>query len=183
MNIKKTIITGLATTLLTMPALFTATTVQAQSEGAETNIEYQMPDKSVSEIRNYAEEIGINVYDTEVIITDAQMIELFNYMGYDIEPDSSSGMFARAAGVTKIVSKGKGSWDIYLSKGFIKTYYAAGTVLSAGLTAAIAVLVPGVGWTVAATMVSTLSGIIGSEVTHGVVFRIRNWKITSAGKQ
>lgn len=112
------------------------------------------------------------------------MFELFNFMGYDLESQQpSSGMSIMSAGVTKVVKKGKGSWDIYLSKGFLKVYYGAGTVLGAGLTTAIAALVPGVGLAVASTMVATLSGILGSEVNHGVVFRIRNWKMSSAGRQ
>lgn len=44
-------------------------------------------------------------------------------------------------------------------------------------------MVPGVGLAVASTMAATLSGLLGSEANHGVVFRIRNWKISSAGRQ
>lgn len=88
-----------------------------------------------------------------------------------------------SAGVTKVVSKGSGSWDIYLSKGFLKVYYGAGTVLASGLTVAVVALVPGLGWAVASTMAATLSGILGSEANNGVVFRIRNWKISSTGRQ
>lgn len=190
---KKIIVGTLCSTILLGGVLLPTTSVLAEEAAVETEDTYlaneivapTLEDISVDEVRKHAEEIGININDSEIIITDSQMFELFNFMGYDLEPQQSSsgGISVMSAGVTKIVSKGKGSWDIYLSKGFLKVYYGAGAVLGAGLTAAIVALVPGVGWGVAATMTTALSGILGSEVNHGVVFRIRNWKMSSAGRQ
>lgn len=185
---KKIIVGTLCSTILLGGVILPTTSVLAEEAIVKTedtylsnkNTDLAIDDISVDEVRKHAEEIGININDSEIIITDSQMLELFDFMGYDLE---STGMSTRSAGVTKVVSKGNGSWDIYLSKGFLKVYYGAGTVLSAGLTTAIAALVPGLGWAVAATMVTTLSGLIGSGVSHGVVFKIRNWKISSASRQ
>lgn len=189
---KKIIVGTLCSTILLGGVLLPTTSVLAEETAVKTEDTYladettpqTLEDISVDEVRKHAEEIGININDNEIIITDSQMFELFNFMGYDLEPQQpSSGMSIMSAGVTKVVKKGKGSWDIYLSKGFLKVYYGAGTVLGAGLATAIAAMVPGVGLAVASTMAATLSGLLGSEANHGVVFRIRNWKISSAGRQ
>lgn len=189
---KKIIIGTLCSTILLGGVLLPTTTVLAEEATVKTEDTYLanetvnpiLEDISDDEVRKHAEDIGININDSEIIITDSQMFELFNFMGYDLEPQqSSSSMSIMSAGVTKIVSKGSGSWDIYLSKGFLKVYYGSTTVLASGLTVAIIALVPGLGWAVASTMVTSLSGIIGSEVNSGVIFRIRNWKISSTGRQ
>lgn len=190
---KKIIVGTLCSTILLGGVVLPTTSVLAEEIAVKTEDTYladettaqTLEDISIDEVRKHAEEIGININDNEIIITDSQMFELFNFMGYDLEPQQSAsgGISLMSAGVTKVVKKGKGSWDIYLSKGFLKVYYGAGTVLGAGLTTAITALVPGVGLAVASTMVATLSGILGSEVNHGVVFRIRNWKMSSAGRQ
>lgn len=189
---KKIIIGTLCSTILLGGVLLPTTSVLAEEAAVKTEGTYlaneivapTLEDISVDEVRKHAEEIGININDSEVIITDSQMFELFNFMGYNLEPQqSSSGMSIMSAGVTKIISKGNGSWDIYLSKGFLKVYYGTGTVLGAGLTVAIAALVPGIGWTVATTMTSTIIGLLGSNVNNGVIIKIRNWKISSSGRQ
>lgn len=189
---KKIIVGILCSTILLGGVLLPTTSVLAEEATVKTEDTYLanetvdpiLEDISVDEVRKHAKEIGININDSEIIITDSQMFELFNFMGYDLEPQqSSSGMSIMSAGVTKVMSKGSGSWDIYLSKGFLKVYYGAGTVLASGLTVAVVALVPGLGWAVASTMAAILSGILGSEANNGVVFRIRNWKISSTRRQ
>lgn len=181
MKYSKFIVTGLAAVLIASPMSMTASSVYASEVGTvETVNAPKTTNKSPEEISRYIAEIGIDVNNSEIAITDSQMMKLFDFLGYDLEIEPTR---ARAAGVTKVVSRGSGSWDIYLSRGFVKAYYYGGFVLGTGLTVAITALVPGLGWTVASSMVTALAGVIGSEANHGVVFRIRNWKISSTGRQ
>lgn len=94
------------------------------------------------DLLEYAIELGVYLTDDEVIITDSQLLKLLEFQGVEIPEDGSQGGISLfREGVTKIVSRGSGSWDIYLSASFIRNYYwtigAAATLIG--------VMVPGIG--------------------------------------
>lgn len=151
----------------------TATSAQTKSFVASSN---PMLVPQQNELRGYAQSIGINLGESTLTITDSQMILLFEHMGVVVPP---SALMAKKEGVTKVVSHGNGSWDIYLSASFIRNYYwAAGTFASA-----LAVLVPGIGWGLAYTVISSIAGLVGSNISSGVVVQIRHWGIAKIYKQ
>jgi len=91
---KKIIVGILCSTILLGGVLLPTTSVLAEEATVKTEDTYLanetvdpiLEDISVDEVRKHAKEIGININDSEIIITDSQMFELFNFMGYDLEP-------------------------------------------------------------------------------------------------
>lgn len=126
-------------------------------------------------IRSYAEEVGAIQNSNETIITDSQMIAILKKMGVAINEIPG----ARKNGVTKIVSKGSGSWDVYLSGTFIQNYYFA---LEAAAVV-IAAMIPGVGLPLAFTICGLAASFVGMNTKHGCIVKVRNWKATSVVQQ
>lgn len=138
-------------------------------------------------LQSYAEEIGIDINSTEVSITDAQMEQLFEYMGVKLPPVNDAaddkptmGLFSnRINGVTKIINHGSGNIDLYLSGTFIKRYYQGGALVGTALTAILATMSAGLLLPVAATVTTALAGMVAGEVEYGKIVYIRGWSIQS----
>lgn len=130
--------------------------------------------KRVTEIQEHAQELGIRLGGKEIIITDAQMVALLNKEGAGLPLPR-----ARANGVTKVVNKGKGSWDIYLSGTFISSYY----FYLGGAIGIIAALIPGIGWTLAFSIMTFACAVTERNTKHGTVVYVRNWRVTGGRSQ
>lgn len=127
---------------------------------------------NVEELIEYAQKIGIDTNADEIIISDSQLIALLQHEGAEIEPINSR---QRAHGVTKIVTRDNGSWDIYLSASFIRDYYFWAAA-AAGL---LAVIVPGIGKGLLVTAMGVVASYVERNTKHGVVVVIRGWRITT----
>lgn len=129
----------------------------------------------------FLKSIGVNPEAETVTITDGQLYLILKRLGLDT-PESKALAENRAAGVTKVYKRGKKSWDIYLSAGFIKAYYGTLTVAGTGLTTYFS-LIPGIGWAVATSMATALAGLVTADTKDGVVIQIRENKVVKVRKQ
>ncbi|MCB5955584.1 hypothetical protein [Enterococcus sp. CWB-B31] len=126
-------------------------------------------------VETVAEELGIDTTGDEISLSDKQLVQLLKSQGADIKQVPSK---ARAAGVTKIVKRGNGSWDIYLSASFIRDYYwyaAAATVIGC--------LAPGIGWSLAFAVIGLVAAYVERSTNHGYVVAIRNWRLSTIWRQ
>ncbi len=90
---KKIIIGTLCSTILLGGVILPTTSVFAEEAVTKTENTYlssenkkpAIDDISVNEVRKYAEEIGIKVNDSEITITDSQMLELFKVDEDDVK--------------------------------------------------------------------------------------------------
>lgn len=115
---------------------------------------------------------------TTYTVTDNTMRTHLISQGYSI-PNSA---IPQASGVTKIVYKGDGIWELWLSA------FVLGIVIVGGAAAigAIIALIPGIGWSVAGAVVSAIIAYIGTQtIKDGWIFRIKLPKgdVLWAGKQ
>ncbi|MDR2832729.1 MAG: hypothetical protein LBV67_03330, partial [Streptococcaceae bacterium] len=123
-----------------------------------------------------ARELGIDTSSKEIIITDSQMYELLKVQGIDVTPPSS---LMRIEGVNKVVNKGTGSWDFYLSATTIRNY----AFLATGVAAILAVLVPGVSWGVALAIANFAASCIDRYTTNGYIFQVRQLVLVNGFRQ
>jgi hypothetical protein len=150
------------------------------SAAKSDTIELNPAEINKDDLLEYAIELGVYLTDDEVIITDSQLVKLLAFQGVEIpEEGSQGGISLFREGVTKIVSRGSGSWDIYLSASFIRNYYwsigAAATLIG--------VMVPGIGWGLAYAAVALVADLVSSNTQNGYVVSIRNYGISSAYMQ
>lgn len=154
--------------------------VHEVSAAESDTIELNPVEINKDDLLEYAIELGVYLTDDEVIITDSQLLKLLEFQGVEIPEDGSQGGISLfREGVTKIVSRGSGSWDIYLSASFIRNYYwtigAAATLIG--------VMVPGIGWGLAYAAVALVADLVGSNTQNGYVVSIRSYIISGAYKQ
>ncbi|WP_348920470.1 hypothetical protein [Enterococcus rotai] len=90
------------------------------------------------------------------------MVKLLEKSGVD----TSQIMLPRRDGVTKIISRGRGSWDVYISATWIQNYYWV-LGAAAGVIAAIA---PGIGWGLAYSIVDSVAGLVVRIVKMVLLF-------------
>ena len=169
LNIKKCIVVELSTILI--GSSISPNMIQAIEENKEVSSENFS--NGISE--EYLESIGIDINSDTYYITDYQMDLIAQELGYDV-PSTENSYTARSGGITKIEKVGKGSWNIYFSRSFIKKYYYTGALSSAFIAA----LIPGIGGAVAGAL-ATFAAAVAGEADSGVYFQVRNWKVTYGG--
>ena len=176
MKFKKNIVPVLCGVLL-----FSSVSPAFVASAAESSpIEMNAAEINNDALLAYAIELGVYFTDDEVIITDSQLLKLLEFQGVEIPEDGSQGGISLfREGVTKIVSRGSGSWDIYLSASFIRNYYWA---IGAAATL-IGVMAPGIGWGLAYAAVALVADLVSSNTQNGYVVSIRNYGISGAYMQ
>ncbi|WP_430601991.1 hypothetical protein IGJ02_002174 [Enterococcus sp. DIV0724b] len=151
------------------------TNVYANEAEQTQRLSQQLSKTNAQEVVQLAQTLGIKTDSEEIIITDSQMVRLLEKSGVD----TSQIMLPRRDGVTKIISRGRGSWDVYISATWIQNYYWV-LGAAAGVIAAIA---PGIGWGLAYSIVASVAGLVGQNSKNGVIVRVRNWGISSMSYQ
>lgn len=151
------------------------TNVYANEAEQTQRLSQQLSKTNAQEVVQLAQTLGIKTDSEEIIITDSQMVRLLEKSGVD----TSQIMLPRRDGVTKIISRGRGSWDVYISATWIQNYYWV-LGAAAGVIAAIA---PGIGWGLAYSIVASVAGLVGQNSKNGVIVRVRNWEISSMSYQ
>lgn len=125
----------------------------------------------------YLESIGIDINSDVYYITDSQMETVLREIGYDI-PLTEDFYTTSFEGVTKVEKVDRGSWNIYVSRSFVKKYYYSGEVLATALSA----VVPGLGMEMAGSLSVTAAAIV-DETDLAVYFKISKWQVVEAGPQ
>lgn len=99
--------------------------------------------------------------------------------GIVTQPDGTlTQTSANRNGVTKVVKRGNGSWDIYISRSFWNKYEGSISLIAGALGAS------GLGAPLAFTIVSMASGIMGTFGNFpGVVVQVRKWIPTNVYRQ
>ncbi|WP_249024392.1 hypothetical protein [Enterococcus haemoperoxidus] len=151
------------------------TNVYANEAEQTQRLSQQLSKTNAQEVVQLAQTLGIKTDSEEIIITDSQMVRLLEKSGVD----TSQIMLPRRDGVTKIISRGRGSWDVYISATWIQNYYWV-LGAAAGVIAAIA---PGIGWGLVYSIVASVAGLVGQNSKNGVIVRVRNWEISSMSYQ
>lgn len=151
------------------------TSVYANEAEQTQSLSQPLSTTEAQEVVQLAQDLGIKADGEEIVIRDSQMVKLLEKSGVD----TSQIMLPRRDGVTKIISRGRGSWDVYISATWIQNYYWV-LGAAAGVIAAIA---PGIGWGLAYSIVASVAGLVGQNSKNGVIVRIRNWGISSMSYQ
>lgn len=125
----------------------------------------------------YLESIGIDINSDVYYITDSQMELVLREIGYDI-PLTEDFYTTSFEGVTIVEKVDRGSWNIYVSRSFIKKYYYSGAFLADALAA----VVLGLGAELAGYL-SVTAAVIAGETDLGVYFKISNWQVVESGPQ
>lgn len=164
-----------------------ASQIQEEKTTSEVNeivLEKLNDSEFITEALAYADSIGIKKVNDTIYVNDNQMANFLEYLGYDLSPYKIDNPMLRANGVTKIVTKkGSGSWDVYLSGTFLRGYYGGATILGGALTVAIGILSGGLLLAVSASIATGIANHIKGEIKHGVIVRVRNWRISSISNQ
>lgn len=100
------------------------------------------------------------------------------------EENTKDSISISSSGVTKLVKlniNGKTYYDLYLSKLVAQCLVVGGTAAVGTLIA----LIPGIGWTVAGSIIGSVGGFLTSTlIANGVIIRFNSWWVPlSARKQ
>lgn len=149
--------------------------------------EYKLTKKEFNEFVNKTdvrwEKTTLASGEEEYILSDAQLMQYLRDTGQEDvlnKVQENQGIQLLKAGVTKVKKNKYGGYDLYLSKLFIQTLAVGGSAAVGALVA----LIPGVGWTVAGTILGAMSAHLSENIKNGKVFRFnKSWKLMKVWSQ